>query len=122
MNQTEFVDAFLDRQYLKLDERALGFIFGPERVAAASAQPLPQATAQLAALRERMQHLVVETSRRILRDAFYDRLFEELAALPEPEAGAFINLALGRTADAGIEAARAEAVRQIQEARRPRKA
>ena len=120
MNETAFVDAFLDQQYLKLDERALGFIFGPERLAAATSLPVAEAKALLAAHREQVLEIVVDTARRILRDTFYDRLFEELAALPGPVAGAFINLALGRVEDAGIEAARAETVKRIQESRRPR--
>lgn len=119
MDPTGFTDAFLDSQYLRLDEGSLGFIFTPQRVRQAAQVPATELEPLLAANRAEMARLYGDVTRRILKDAFYDRLFEELAELPEDHATLFINLALRRIQDSDVEAARVSAVREYQARRKP---
>ncbi|MCC6572173.1 MAG: hypothetical protein IT462_00145 [Planctomycetes bacterium] len=109
----DFVDAFLDSTYLKLDEGALAFIFTKERVKQAQALPLEKAKALVAANRDELAKIYSGVARRILKDAFYMNLFVELAELPDDIAFAFMNLCLRRVEDEQVEAARREVVSKI---------
>lgn len=119
MSVADFTDAFLDSQYLKLDEGALAFIFSRERVEAAKAVTPVQAQELLAAHHAELVRLYGDVTKRILKDAFYMKLFEELSELPDEVAFAFINLALRRISDERVEAARVKAVQDFQAKRPP---
>ncbi len=118
MDNSEFTDAFLDREYLKLDEGALSFIFTRERVEQATGLSVDDAHALLQKHHDEMVALWRDTTKRILMDAFYTELFEELAGKDDDIAFAFINLALGRIQDEQAEAARVEEVSRFQARRR----
>ena len=148
MDTTDFNDAFLDSTYLKLDEGALSFIFTPARVKAATAQSVDEADAllkkhqapsspfgssgagdliQLAlsgALSTgggtEVRKIYGDTTKRILIEAFYIELFEELAEQPDEVAYAFINLCLRRIEDPVVEEARVAEVRKYQAKRKPK--
>lgn len=111
---SDFEDAFLDSTYLKLDEGALAFIFTKERVQAAQALSVEDAQARLAKHHEEMVRLYGETTKRILMDAFWHDLFEDLSDREEDVVYAFINLALGRISDDEVEAARVAEVKKYQ--------
>src|SRR5690606_27537170 len=100
MEAEEFNDAFLDTEYLKLDEGALGFIFTQERLEKALAVPQSEVQAMLQQHHAEVVELVANTTRRILHEAFYIKLFEDLTALPDELAYPFIHLALRRVEDA----------------------
>ena len=119
MAAADFTDAFLDSQYLKLDEGALAFIFSRERVEAAKAVDTARAKQMLAAHRDELVRLYGDVTRRILKDAYYMKLFEELSGLDDEIALAFINLALRRISDEKVEAARVKAVQDFQAKRPP---
>jgi hypothetical protein len=119
MNEESFHDAFLDSEYLKLDEGALGFIFTQQRLERALECGDDDVRAMINARRPELVSLVAETAGRILREAFYTRLFEELSELPDELAIPFIHLALRRVTDPEIEAARAQVVREYQARRKP---
>lgn len=110
----DFEDAFLDSTYLKLDEGALAFIFTKERVDAAKALSIEDARARLQKHHEELVRLYGETTKRILMDAFWHDLFEDLAEREQDVVFAFINLALGRIEDQEVEAARVEEVKKYQ--------
>jgi hypothetical protein len=118
MEPAEFNDAFLDTEYLKLDEGALGFIFTPERLEKALACPQPDVLAMLQANHAEVVELFANTTKRILHEAFYMKLFEDLTALPDELAYPFIHLALRRVEDAEVEAARVAVVRAFQAKRK----
>lgn len=118
MEASDFNDAFLDTQYLKLDEGALGFIFTRERLAKALAVPAPEVKRMLADNHSALVDLMAVTTRRILHEAFYTQLFEDLAALPDEKAYPFIHLALRKLDDAEVEAARVKVVKAFQEKRK----
>ncbi len=118
MEAPDFNDAFLDTQYLKLDEGALGFIFTRERVAKALALSAPDAKRMLADNHGALVDLMAVTTRRILHEAFYTRLFEDLSALPDEQAYPFIHLALRRLDDPEVEAARVKVVKAFQDKRK----
>ncbi|MBX3472812.1 MAG: hypothetical protein KF754_00310 [Planctomycetes bacterium] len=120
MSNQGFTDAFLDSQYLKLDEGALAFIFTRERVNAARALGADQAAAYLARHHDKLVRLYGDVTRRILKDAFYDSLFEQLSELEDEIAFAFINLCLRRIQDEAVEAARVQAVQEYQAKRKPK--
>jgi hypothetical protein len=111
---SDFEDAFLDSTYLKLDEGALAFIFTKERVEAAKGLSVEEARERLASHHEELVRLYGETTKRILMDAFWHDLFEDLAEREEDVVFAFINLALGRIEDAEVEAARVAEVKKYQ--------
>ena len=111
---SDFEDAFLDSEYLKLDEGALAFIFTKERVEAAKALSAEDASARLAKHHEELVRLYGEATKRILMDAFWHDLFEDLADREEDVMFAFINLALGRIEDEEVEAARVAEVKKYQ--------
>lgn len=119
MATADFTDAFLDSQYLKLDEGALAFIFSKDRVEAAKALDEADAQALLETHHEQLVRLYGDVTRRILKDAFYMKLFEELSELEDDVAYAFINLALRRIGDEKVEAARVKAVQDYQAKRPP---
>jgi hypothetical protein len=119
MATADFTDAFLDSQYLKLDEGALAFIFSKDRVEAAKALDEAGAQALLETHHEHLVRLYGDVTRRILKDAFYMKLFEELSELEDEVAYAFINLALRRIGDERVEAARVKAVQDFQAKRPP---
>lgn len=121
MSGTDFTDAFLDSQYLKLDEGALSFIFSRDRVEAAMLLTVQQAGDLLARHHAQLVGLYGKVTRRILKDAFYMDLFEELAELEDDVAFAFINLALRRIEDPEVESARVKAVQEYQSKRAPKK-
>ena len=114
METTDFNDAFLDSTYLKLDEGALSFIFTKERVAAAQALSVDEANALLQKHHAELVKLYGDTTKRILLDAFYNDLFEELSAREDEIAFAFINLALRRIEDEEVEGARVSEVKKYQ--------
>lgn len=118
MEKDAFNDAFLDREYLKLDEGSLGFIFTEERLAVALAVSQREVSAMLRENHGRIVALYADTTKRILHEAFYTALFEELAALPDAIAFPFIHLALGRIEDAEVEAARVKVVKEFQSKRK----
>lgn len=120
MAGTNFTDAFLDSQYLKLDEGALAFIFSRDRVAAARAAEDADLAQWLQKHHATLVDLYGTVTRRILKDAFYDNLFEELSELDNEVATVFINLALRRIQDPDVEAARVKAVQEYQAKRKPR--
>ncbi len=120
MAGTNFTDAFLDSQYLKLDEGALAFIFSRDRVQTARAAKDADLTQWLQKHHAALVDLYGTVTRRILKDAFYDNLFEELSELPDEVATVFINLALRRIQDADVEAARVKAVQEYQAKRKPK--
>lgn len=119
MATADFTDAFLDSQYLKLDEGALAFIFSRERVDAAKAMKPERASELLASHRDELVRLYGDVTRRILKDAFYMKLFEELSELEDDVAFAFINLALRRISDEQVEAARVKVVQEFQAKKPP---
>ncbi|MBZ0136861.1 MAG: hypothetical protein K8I27_10850 [Planctomycetes bacterium] len=110
----EFEDAFLDSTYLKLDEGALAFIFTKERVQAALGISGGEAQALLDKHRDEMVRIYGETTKRILMDAFWHDLFEDLFEREDEVVFAFINLALGRIKDKDVEAARVAEVKKYQ--------
>lgn len=116
MEPETFNDAFLDSQYLKLDEGALGFIFTRERLA--KALTAGNVAGMLRDNHAALVDLMGETTRRILHEAFYTRLFEDLSALPDELAFPFIHLALRKLEDPDVEAARVRVVRAFQEKRK----
>ncbi len=118
MSGGDFADAFLDSTYLKLDEGALAFIFTRQRVEKASQLSTAEAAALVAAHRDELARLYAGTARRILKDAFYMQLYEELAELDDELAFAFINLCLRRVEDETIEAARRDVVVKIAASRK----
>lgn len=120
MQSQEFTDAFLDSQYLKLDEGALAFIFTRERVNAAKAVSVETARQYLARHHGQLVGLYGTVTRRILKDAFYMDMFEQLAELDDEVAFAFINLCLRRTEDPEVEQARVKAVQEYQAKRKPK--
>lgn len=120
MSNQGFTDAFLDSQYLKLDEGALAFIFTRDRVQAAQQVSVDQARAWLDAHRPALVRLYGEVTRRILKEPFYDALFEQLSELDDEVAFTFINLCLRRIEDAEVEQARVAAVQEYQARRKPR--
>lgn len=115
MDHSEFTDAFLDREYLKLnDEGTLNFIFTKERVQRAKELPVDEAEALLQKHHDALVEIYRDTTKRILIEAFYTELFEELADKDDEVALAFINLVLGRVRDEEAEKARVEEVRKFQ--------
>jgi hypothetical protein len=120
MDVTDFNDAFLDSTYLKLDQGALSFIFTAERVKAAEALSVQQANELLRKHHAELVRLYGNTTRRILVEAFYNDLFEELSELPDEVAWAFINLALRRIEDPEVEGARVAEVKKYQAKRKPK--
>lgn len=118
MSGGDFADAFLDSTYLKLDEGALAFIFTRQRVEKASQLTTAEAAALVATHRDELVRLYAGTARRILKDAFYMQLYEELAELDDELAFAFINLCLRRVEDETIEAARRDVVVKIAASRK----
>ncbi|MCB9932371.1 MAG: hypothetical protein H6841_03015 [Planctomycetes bacterium] len=120
MDVSDFNDAFLDSTYLKLDQGALSFIFTAERVKAAQGLGVDAANALLQKHHAELVRLYGDTTRRILVEAFYNDLFEELADLPDEVAWTFINLALRRIEDAQVEAARVAEVKKYQAKRKPK--
>ncbi|MHC4839380.1 MAG: hypothetical protein ACYTDT_00255 [Planctomycetota bacterium] len=110
MPAEELKNAFLDRQLLRLDEGALSFVFGKERVEQAQALSKEEAEALVKSRKEDVKDLMVDVSRRIVIETFYDKLFEELAEVEADLAKGFIALALNVVHDEDIEAARAKAV------------
>lgn len=118
MEKEAFNDAFLDREYLKLDQGSLGFIFTEERLARALAQSRAEVSTMLRANHAQMVKLYADTTRRILNEAFYTALFEELSELPDELAYPFIHLALGRIEDDEVEAARVQVVKEFQSKRK----
>ena len=118
MAEGGFTDAFLDSEYLKLDEGALAFIFTRGRIEAAKALSEEEALALVDANRETLVKLYARATERILREAFYMDLFEELSELEDGIAFAFMNLALGRVQDAEVEAARVKVVAAYQAKRK----
>lgn len=120
MQNQEFTDAFLDSQYLKLDEGALSFIFTRERVDAAKLVSVDQARGFLKQHHDALVGLYGTVTKRILKDAFYMELFEELSELDDEVAFAFINLCLRRIEDPAVEQARVKAVQEYQAKRKPK--
>lgn len=121
MEPTDFNDAFLDSTYLKLDEGALAFIFTRPVVQAAQALSVEQAQAYLKKHHATLVSLYGSTTRRILMEAFYTDLFEELSVMDPEVVAAFINLALRRIEDEQVEAARVAEVQKYQARRKPAK-
>lgn len=120
MQNQEFTDAFVDSQYLKLDEGALSFIFTRERVDAAKLVSVDQARGFLKRHHDALVGLYGTVTKRILKDAFYMDLFEELSELDDEVAFAFINLCLRRIEDPAVEQARVKAVQEYQAKRKPK--
>ncbi len=120
MQNQGFTDAFLDSQYLKLDEGALAFVFTRDRVEAAKQVSVEDAQQMLARNHDRMIRLYGTVTKRILKDAFYMDMFEELSELDDEVAFAFINLCLRRITDAKVEEARVNAVQEYQAKRKPK--
>lgn len=120
MQNQGFTDAFLDSQYLKLDEGALSFIFTRERVDAAKLVSVDEAVKMLARHHDHLVRLYGTVTKRILKDAFYMDLFEELSGLDDEVAYSFINLCLRRVQDAAVEQARVKAVTEYQAKRKPK--
>jgi hypothetical protein len=118
MEPEQFNDAFLDTEYLKLDEGALRFIFTPERVEAALACPPAQVQQMLTDHHAQIVELFAATTRRILHEAFYMKLFEDLSSLQDHLAYPFIHLALRRIEDAEVESARVAVVKAYQARRK----
>lgn len=118
MDADEFTDAFLDSQYLRLTDGALAFIFTKPRVQAAQALSVAEANALLQKHHAQLVKIYGDTTRRILGDAYYMNLFEQLFELDDEVAFAFINLALRRVEDPQIEAARVQAVTEYQRKRK----
>jgi hypothetical protein len=118
MSEAGFHDAWLDTEYLKLDEGALGFVFTRQRLEAALAVEPERVREMLEAKRDELAALYARVTHRILHDEFYTELFEELAELPDEMVFPFIHLVLGRVSDETIEAARVEVVRKFQEKRK----
>ena len=118
MEPEQFNDAFLDTEYLKLDEGALRFIFTPDRVDAALACPEADVRRMLADHHAQVVELFAATTRRILQEAFYMKLFEDLSGLQDHLAYPFIHLALRRIEDAEVEAARVAVVKAFQAKRK----
>ena len=114
MAQDDFIDAFLDSQYLKLDRGALDFIFTRERVERAMVVNEADVTALVETRRDELAAVYADTARRILVEPFYIKLFEALAELEDDLAVPFINLALGRVTDDEVEAARVAVVKEFQ--------
>lgn len=110
----DFDDAFLDSTYLKLDDGALAFIFTKERVEAATAISPEEASALLDKHQDELVRIYGETTKRILMDAFWHDLFEDLFEREDEVVFAFINLALGRITDEKVEAARVAEVKKYQ--------
>ncbi|MEE9312002.1 MAG: hypothetical protein V3V10_06255 [Planctomycetota bacterium] len=110
MSAEELKNAFLDRQLLRLDEGALSFVFGRERVEQTQAMSEQEAQELVKKNHSGLKELMAETGRRIVTETFYDKLFEELAEIEPELAKGFIALALNIAHDAEIEQARAEAV------------
>jgi hypothetical protein len=119
MEPTDFSDAFLDTEFLKLDEGALGFIFTRERLAGALDVEKPQVQAMLRENHAEVVDLFANTTRRILNEAFYMKLFDDLSALPDELAVPFIHLALRKIEDSEVESARVKVVREFQSKRKP---
>lgn len=122
MTSPDFTDAFLDSQYLKLDQGALSFIFTEARVNAALEMPPAKAREALKRHHAELVGLYGDVTKRILKDAFYMGLFEELSELEDEVAYTFINLALRRIEDPEVEAARVKAVQEYQAKRTKPKA
>jgi hypothetical protein len=120
MEAGDFNDAFLDSTYLKLDRGALSFIFTPERVDAALKLSVDQASALMKKHHAALVKIYGDTTRRILIEAFYMELFEDLSNEPDEVAHAFINLCMRRIEDPEIEAARVAEVRKYQAKRKPK--
>ena len=118
MEADDFTDAFLDSQYLRLTEGALAFIFTKPRVQKAQALSPEQAGALLQKHHAQLVKIYGDVTKRILADAFYMKMFEELYDLPDEVAFAFINLALRRIEDTQVEAARVQAVTEYQRKRK----
>lgn len=122
MDHSDFTDAFLDREYLKLDDEGpLNFIFGKNRVRAAKELPVDEAEALLQKHHQTMVDLYRDTTKRILMEAFYIELFEELADHDDEVAFAFINLVTGRVNDKEAELARVDEVKKYQARRKKKK-
>lgn len=117
MTTEELKNAFLDRQLLKLDEGALAFVFGRELVDAAKSIPEDDASKLILSRKKDLTGLMVHVSSSIVKETFYDKLFEELAETEEELAHGFIRLALTLSYDEDIEAARALAVSKAAEGR-----
>jgi hypothetical protein len=115
MDHSEFTDAFLDREYLKLnDEGTLNFIFTKDRVQQAKDLPVDEAEALLQKHHDTLVEMYRDTTKRILKEAFYTELFEELSEKEDEVAFAFINLVLGRVRDEEAEQARVDEVKKFQ--------
>jgi hypothetical protein len=110
VEEPETFDLHLDSQYLKLDEGALSFIFSRALVEKAKALGVQEAQALVRAHHAKLVEMMGTVTARILKDAFYTDLFEQLARQPEDLSLAFVNLALRRVEDEAVEAARAGAV------------
>jgi len=110
----DFEDAFLDSTYLKLDEGALAFIFTKQRVEAAKGISPEEAKTLLGKHHAELVRIYGETTKRILMDAFWHDLFEDLFEREDEVVFAFINLALGRISDEAVEAARVAEVKKYQ--------
>lgn len=114
MDTTDFNDAFLDSTYLKLDEGALAFIFTKEKVEAAQKLSVDEANALLQKHHGELVRIYGDATKRILLDAFYHELFEDLIARDDEVVYAFINLALRRIEDPEVEGARVAEVKKYQ--------
>jgi lipoate-protein ligase A len=118
MSQEQFNDAWLDTQYLKLDEGVLAFVFTRERLDRALEVPPEQAAEMLKQRHDQLVSLYARTTHRILHDEFYTELFEELADLPDDVVIPFVHLALRNIEDEQVEAARVEVVAKFQSKRK----
>jgi hypothetical protein len=120
MDADDFNDAFLDSTYLKLDKGALSFIFTPQRVEAALKLSVDQANALVKKHQAELVKTYGDTTKRILIEAFYMELFEDLSTKADEVAYAFINLAMRRVEDPEVEAARIAEVKKYQAKRKPK--
>jgi hypothetical protein len=117
MSQEEFNDAWLDTEYLKLDEGVLAFVFTRERLDRALALSPDEARKMLEEHHDKLVAMYARTTHRILHDEFYTELFEELAEQPDEVVFPFVHLALHNISDAEAEAARVEVVKKFQSKR-----